>query len=282
MNGGVPVPGCGVQVGVGGGVSVPGGGAGAARCCPGCGVRSQLRGAGLGPARPAGARPCRRRCREGFRRCPGWGAAGGSRRDRGVPPEPGVAPPNPPAPCRFRGAAGRGQPGSRPTWPGPRQPMRAPISERSPYMAMFSAEEAGLSGPGYKGAGLAAVRSHSAGGSGSGGTVTAAPTEATPAQQVLQGPTARPRRPFPHIPWRVGWAVFATIGSTRPRRGLWLSSACPLPPYSPHTALGWYRPWVQAGGDLRGAAWRLVEVAGDVSAREIQTGYSEGETIGAP
>lgn len=259
-----------------GGAQVLPGAAQGVGCGPNLGVRGQALPGPRGPG-PAGGAAGRGSggARGGAR--PGCPAGiGGSRRSRGSPP------PNPPAPCRFRGAAGRGQPGSHPTWPGPRQPMRAPISERSPYMAMFSAEEAGLSGPGYKGTGLAAVRSHSAGGSGSGGTVTAAPTEATPAQQVLQGPTARPRRPFPHIPWRVGWAVFATIGSTRPRRGLRLSSACPLPPYSPHTALGWYRPWVQAGGDLRGAAWRLVEVAGDVSAREIQTGYSEGETIGAP
>lgn len=190
MNGGVPVPGCGVQVGVvGGGLCARVG----CRCCP---VLPRVWGAV--PTWGCGSRPCQARGSPalpealpgGVPEVPGVG------RGRGVPPGSGgpagaggSPPPHPPAPCRFRGAAGRGQPGSRPTWPGQRQPMRAPISERSPYMAMFSAEEEGLSAPGYKGAGLAAVRSHSAGGSGSGGTVTAAPTEATP----RAAGTARPR-----------------------------------------------------------------------------------------
>lgn len=200
--GGVPVPGSGVQVPRVGGSRYPGGvhvlpGLGGAAPTSGCGARPGQ--AGGGPAVPealAGAVPA----------LPGGGPSPGVPPGSGVPPERGAPPPHPPAPCRFRGAAGRGQPGSRPTWPGPRQPMRAPVSERSPYMAMFSAEEAGLSAPGYKSAGLAAVRSHSAGGSGSGGTVTAAPSEATspPPSRYSTAPHRGPAAPFPAFPGGVG------------------------------------------------------------------------------
>uniref|UniRef100_A0A8U7P1H8 Actin gamma 1 n=1 Tax=Corvus moneduloides TaxID=1196302 RepID=A0A8U7P1H8_CORMO len=144
-------------------------------------------------------------------------------------------------------------------------------------MAMFSAEEAGLSAPGYKSAGLGAGRSHSAGGSGSGGTVTAAPTEATSAQQVPHGPAPRPLHPFlPILRGRGGrFSPRSLPPGTAAGCGRVARVSPPFPP-PPRAALGWCRPWVQAGGGVRGAASRLVEAAGDVSAREIQTGYSNG------
>lgn len=118
-----------------------------------------------------------------------WGAVPGR---GGRPP---LCPPPPPlrfAPCRFRGARGGDEPASLPTWPGAGQPMGARVSERSPYMAMFSAGWAGLPPPGYKSAGLAAGRSHSAGGSGprAASPLSSAPGAASPHRY---GPAPPPR-----------------------------------------------------------------------------------------
>lgn len=95
MKGGVPVPGCGVQLG---GVPLPGWGVHVFPVLPRVGGAVPTSGCGARPGQARGARHSRRRCREGFRSCPGHGAARGSRRDRGVPPEPGVAPPRTPPP----------------------------------------------------------------------------------------------------------------------------------------------------------------------------------------
>uniref|UniRef100_A0A7M4FMT3 Actin gamma 1 n=2 Tax=Archosauria TaxID=8492 RepID=A0A7M4FMT3_CROPO len=83
---------------------------------------------------------------------------------RGAPrfgcPMPGV-PRGPQAPGAGSGAAAwlmqvpgrrrRSEPTSRPTWPGPRQPMDARVPERSPYMAMSRPAGRGPSRPGIKG-----------------------------------------------------------------------------------------------------------------------------------
>uniref|UniRef100_A0A8C3C7T0 Beta-actin n=1 Tax=Cairina moschata TaxID=8855 RepID=A0A8C3C7T0_CAIMO len=64
--------------------------------------------------------------------------------------------------------------------------MGARVSERSPYMAMFSAGGAGPPPPGYKSAGLAAGRSHSAGGSGLGGTALPSSASSNPAAPAME------------------------------------------------------------------------------------------------
>lgn len=78
----------------------------------------------------------------------------------GVEERPSLPTPTGRGSSRFRGSERRCQAAFVcPTWPVPHQPMGTRTSERSPYMAMFSAGERGPAPPGYKrgGAGVGTV-----------------------------------------------------------------------------------------------------------------------------
>lgn len=200
-----------------------------------------------------------------------WGAVPGR---GGRPP---LCPPPPPlrfAPCRFRGARGGDEPASLPTWPGAGQPMGARVSERSPYMAMFSAGWAGLPPPGYKSAGLAAGRSHSAGGSGprAASPLSSAPGAASPHRY---GPAPPPRgcrrlgrcarsRGVCGAGARRGWG-----GSQRRAAPHRAAPFPPPPPVPPRSRCGVAAPAPSAVGVGRDAP-RLAAAARDVTAREIR------------